>query len=294
MTGRAVPSRTVAGTKRDLPDSILAAEGARVMLTRNLNVEDGLVNGTFGTMKRIVTGKQDPKVVRFLGLQLDNPAAGQTLKKRLLGPSDDLVYIERSEEAISKGVVRRQFPIKLAFACTAHKVQGMTVPSAVVSLKNIFESGMAYVALSRTTSLQGLTIVDFDEKKIYANPEIMTGLEQMRSVSFHSVSPLSHYLKSTERPDTTLSIVHHNTQGLPSHMVDLSVHHELRRADILCVTETHLIGSPVSPSFNLEGYTMFHRSRRDCYDAQTDMVSKCTARVLCWQSFRGARHISLA
>ncbi|XP_074549060.1 uncharacterized protein LOC141807175 [Halichoeres trimaculatus] len=266
----------VKGTKRDLPDSILAAQGARVMLIRNLDVEDGLVNGTFGTISNIVTDNRAPSGVKLLGLQLDNLTAGQTLRKKLLGPSDNLVYLERSEESIGKkgGVVRRQFPLKLAFACTAHKVQGMTVTSAVVSLKSVFQPGMAYVALSRTTSLAGLTVTDFDEKKIYADPDIMTALEHMRSASFQSATPLLHHLKWTEQPGTTVTIVHHNAQGLPSHIVDLRAHHELRLADVLCLTETHLSGSPESPFFDLEGYTMFERSRRASYDAHEDMVAK--------------------
>ncbi|XP_051814270.1 EF-hand domain-containing protein D1 isoform X1 [Acanthochromis polyacanthus] len=275
-TGRKVPVPNIKGTKRDLPDSIMAAEGARVMLIRNLNVEDGLVNGTFGTISTILPDRRDPKVVSFLGLKLDNTTAGQTLRKKLLGPSDDLVYVERSEESIGRkgGVVRRQFPVKLAFACTAHKVQGMTVTSAVVSLKRMFQPGMAYVALSRTTSLQGLTITDFDETKIYADPAITTALEDMRSASFQSVTPLLHRFNRTERPDAEVTIVHHNTQGLPSHMVDLKLHHELRLADVLCLTETHLSGSSVSSSFDLEGYTVFHRSRQACYTTCRDMASK--------------------
>uniref|UniRef100_A0A803JSB7 ATP-dependent DNA helicase n=1 Tax=Xenopus tropicalis TaxID=8364 RepID=A0A803JSB7_XENTR len=150
--------KPVIGKRDDLLDTIQVAVGVCVMVTRNLDVEDGIVNGSFGKV-------------------------GQT-------EDDVLVYIERAEENMRKGVVRRQFPIKLAYACTAHKVQGMTMQSAVVSLKKIFETEMAYVALSRTTSLSGLHITDFDEKKIYANPEITISLQNMkRGVLFCHMEP---------------------------------------------------------------------------------------------------------
>nr|XP_024656105.1 ATP-dependent DNA helicase PIF1-like isoform X2 [Maylandia zebra] len=105
--------------------------------------------------------------------------------------SDDLVYIERAEESLKfKGAVRRQFPVKLAFACTIHKTQGLTTQTAVVSMKNIFEPGMAYVALSRVTSLSGLYLQDLDEKKIYANPEVTAALQTMRQASVEEMMPL--------------------------------------------------------------------------------------------------------
>uniref|UniRef100_A0A0F8ANU7 ATP-dependent DNA helicase PIF1 n=1 Tax=Larimichthys crocea TaxID=215358 RepID=A0A0F8ANU7_LARCR len=266
----------IQGSKRDLPDNIMAAQGVRIMLIRNLDVEDGIVNGTFGTISHIVMSEGGLPYAKLIGLQLDNPTAGQRFRKKLLGPSDNLVYIERSEENLSckKGVVRRQFPIKLAFACTAHKVQGMTMTSAVVCLKRVFEPGMAYVALSRTTSLQGLTITDFEEKKIYADPRIMTALENMNHASFQSARPLLTLFKSVDLPPETLTVIHHNTQGLPSHIVDLKVHHELRRADVLCLTETHLSGSSVSPTFHLEEYNMFTRSRQLSYNTCVDMARK--------------------
>ena len=73
------------------------------------------------------------------------------------GGLDNVVYIERVEDSLKQGIIRRPFPIRLAFACTIHKVQGMTTSTAVISLKNIFEPGMAYVALSRVSSLSGFT-----------------------------------------------------------------------------------------------------------------------------------------
>ena len=141
------------------------------MITRNIDVEDGLVNGTFGKIARIVTQTENgATAINSLGLVLDNPNAGQRYRANSSGDAGNLVYIERVEENLKqKGVVRRQFPVRLAFACTIHKVQGMTTQSAVVSLKRVFQPGMAYVALSRTTSLQGLKMMDFDEKNMKKN-----------------------------------------------------------------------------------------------------------------------------
>lgn len=87
--------------------------------------------------------------------------------------------------------------MKLAFACTIHKVQGMTADRAVVSLKHIFEPGMAYVALSRTRSLSGLHIIDFDERNIFCDPEICASLENMPKADFHNVQPILHIVQDS-------------------------------------------------------------------------------------------------
>ena len=75
-----------------------------------------------------------------------------------------------------------------------HKCQGMSIQSAVVSLKRVFQPGMDYVALSRT--LQGLHMTDFDEK-IFAVPEITASIDSMKNASLESVMPLLKFLQTT-------------------------------------------------------------------------------------------------
>ena len=275
-TGRmARQDKPYKGNRDELPDTLNVAEGARVMLTRNIDVSQGLVNGSFATLVRVITSEQSGVAhVAMLGLEMDDETAGRNYGNRPPGRPDDLVYIERAEENLKqKGVVRRQFPVRLAFACTIHKVQGMTRTSAVVSLKHIFEPGMAYVALSRVTSLSGLHMLDLDESKIYANPEITGALETMRQVSLDDMMPLLRIQQTLSRHDT-LTIVHHNTEGLPSHVNDIRSHHELCLADVLCLTETHLQGSFVADSLQLEGYNMFKRNRHLSYTNVPQMADR--------------------
>ncbi|KAL4009568.1 hypothetical protein ACER0C_003420 [Sarotherodon galilaeus] len=188
-TGRmALQDRPLKGGKNELPDTLKVAEGARVMLTRNIDIQNGLVNGAFGILLRVVYSENDHHIIK-LGLKMDIETSGKNNRT----PADNMVYIERAEENLKqKGVVRRQFPVKMAFACTIHKVQGMTTTSAVVSLKSIFEPGMAYVAVSRVTSLSGLYLLDMEEKKIFTNPEITAALENMRQANLDDMMPLLH------------------------------------------------------------------------------------------------------
>ncbi|CAI5657793.1 unnamed protein product [Oreochromis niloticus] len=195
-TGRmARRDKPFTGGRNDLPDTLNVAEGARVMLTRNLDTLNGLVNGAFGILVKVVRSENDGHIIK-LGLRMDNRQSVRS-NRSANAASDDLVYIERAEESLKfKGAVRRQFPVKLAFACTIHKTQGLTTQTAVVSMKNIFEPGMAYVALSRVTSLSGLYLQDLDEKKIYANPEVTAALQTMRQASVEEMMPLLQSLTS--------------------------------------------------------------------------------------------------
>ncbi len=272
MKRQAAPCK---GDKGDLLDTLQIAIGARVMITRNIDVEDGLVNGTFGNVAKITTRNRDTvSYVHLIGLYLDNVNAGQKYRKKAPDGDDSIVYIERSEEPLKrKGTVRRQFPMKLAFACTVHKVQGMTTDTAVVCLKRIFESGMAYVALSRTTSLSGLHITEFDENKIFCDPEISSSLENMPKAEFHNVQPILHILQDSSL-NSSFKIIHHNTEGLQCHMDDLKCHHELLLADVLCFTETHLSGSAVPEDLQLDGYTMYKRNRNVSYTNYSHLANR--------------------
>ena len=92
--------------------------------------------------------------------------------------------IKRHSEVICtspSAITRYQFPLKLAWAVTIHKLQGLTTDKVVISLNNIFSSGMAYVGFSRATTLSGIHILEnsFKDKCIYADDKVSHGLQLM-------------------------------------------------------------------------------------------------------------------
>ncbi|CCH46365.1 DNA repair and recombination protein [Wickerhamomyces ciferrii] len=88
---------------------------------------------------------------------------------------------EVSDEFERPLVTRMQVPLILAWALSIHKSQGQTLPRVRVNLKKIFEKGQAYVALSRAVSREGLQVLFFDEKKIWAHPKVIEFYNRLKS-----------------------------------------------------------------------------------------------------------------
>ncbi|XP_044225290.1 ATP-dependent DNA helicase PIF1 isoform X1 [Thunnus albacares] len=138
--------------------------GAQVMLTKNLDVARGLVNGARGVVVAFESGKHGLPHVRFL--------CGVT---EVLKPER---WVFKSGGGIH--LSRQQLPLKLAWAISIHKSQGMTLDCVEISLARVFESGQAYVALSRARTLEGLRVMDFDPSVVRADPDVLLFYRKLR------------------------------------------------------------------------------------------------------------------
>lgn len=136
------------------PEILKLKVGAVVMFTRN-NWNEGYVNGTIGEV--IAFNQQGRPVI-------------QTKDGMRITPE----YEEWSVTEYGKKVASiRQIPLRLAWAITVHKSQGMSLDAAVIDLSGCFEYGQGYVALSRVRSLEGLHLLGLNDRTFEMHPEVV-------------------------------------------------------------------------------------------------------------------------
>ena len=176
-----------------VPERLQLKVGAQVILLKNLDATAGLVNGARGTVQGFApsgAGSEEVPVVAFLRPGGDASSTSSSSSSRAGGDGGDGVRVERAEWTIELGsttVARRlQLPLKLAYAMSIHKSQGMTLDLLEVSLDRVFEYGQAYVALSRAVSLGRLRVSGFVEANVRAHPRVAEFYRKLVGVEWSS------------------------------------------------------------------------------------------------------------
>lgn len=167
----------VEGTKNltdNLQKSILAPalltlkEGAQVMFVKN-NYEEGYMNGTTG----IIIGFEDhwTPIVETLD--------GREIRVK----QTDWVIEDEMGKPIA---LYAQIPLRLAWAITIHKSQGMTLDSAEMDLSKVFEPGQGYVALSRVKTWSGLRILGCNPQAFILDELAMKADKRFQELSYEN------------------------------------------------------------------------------------------------------------
>lgn len=170
-------------TDCSMPREITLVKGAQVMLTRNISTELGLCNGSRG----VVTSTES-KNITFSKSELEkvanNPDYAPT-PTEIVVPYPTVRFLNGCEMVMEPVTWERTYgekikitkymvPLKLGFAATIHKSQGLTLDYVLADCgPTIFEAGQAYVLLSRVRSLSSLSLINFEPKKIFADPKVI-------------------------------------------------------------------------------------------------------------------------
>ena len=156
------------------PEKLSLKIGASIMFTKN-NPREGFVNGTLG------------EVIGF-----DKENGYPLIKTR----RERTILVEPMDWAVEEaGTIRAritQIPLRLAWAITVHKSQGMSLDEAVVDLSQVFEYGQGYVALSRVRRFAGLYLLGWNRMAFQVHPEVFSkdsyfreASEEAREAFFH-------------------------------------------------------------------------------------------------------------
>lgn len=137
------------------PEHLVLKLGATVMFTKN-NSQENYVNGTLAT------------VIGF------DPLTSNPIVETVTGRKITVMPMEWSIEEDGKVKAQiTQLPLRLAWAITVHKSQGMTLDKAIMDLSLSFEYGQGYVALSRVKNLSGLHILGWNQIAFKVHPTII-------------------------------------------------------------------------------------------------------------------------
>ena len=233
---------------------------AKVILIHNISVADSLTNGQLGILIAVIRKKENEGEgdVSKLIVKLTNPKAGRENMRRnklVLMRYPGCVVIERvtdsytirkntGEVAASASVI--QFPIKLAAAITAHKIQGQSIlkPLTVaLHIESVFEPGQAYVMFSRVQALEQVFIIGNPSfQKIKPSHLALSEVRRLEEISWNK-NPGNWY----KTPMDCLKVASLNCRGLQTHYDDISGDYVLLQADIIHLVETSLENDNMEP-----------------------------------------------
>ena len=155
-------------------EELTLKKDAVVLFIKN-NPEKGYINGTTGV------------VVGFEGnIPVVKTTAGA--KIRVL-PEDWTIENDKGETVATVS----QIPLRLAWAITIHKSQGMTLDSAEIDLSKTFEVGQGYVALSRIKNIDGLRLMGLNEMAFRVEPLTLRIDEPIKKASIKATKEIESY-----------------------------------------------------------------------------------------------------
>lgn len=135
------------------PETIKLCKGLQIMVTHNININNKITNGTRGVIVDIHHN--------FIKI------------KTLNNSFYNIEYIKFQHD-FDENITFEFIPLKLAYAITIHRSQGQTLDYIQIDLgDNIFDYGMAYVALSRAKSLDSIVLTDLSKNAFKTNYEVI-------------------------------------------------------------------------------------------------------------------------
>ncbi len=162
-------------------EQLLLKKDALVMFIKN-NPEKRYANGTLGRVKDFEPHTHSPII--------------ETLDGRKIKVTQETWELRDGDK---KRASITQIPLRLAWAITVHKSQGMTLDGAVIDLRRAFVEGMGYVALSRVRGLEHLSLVGINKMALKVSERAIEIDSQLRSQAQKDAARLGHLRENAQK-----------------------------------------------------------------------------------------------
>lgn len=143
----------------NIVENLVLCVGLKVMLSVNVDVNSGYVNGSVGAIESFD----------------ENGIPQVKFKNGTISVIPVTIEIKENRKLVA---IVKFTPLRLAYAFTIHKTQGCTLDNVEVDFKDIFEYGQAYVAMSRTKCVDNLYIRNYNRSKIMTDPRVIEFYQQ--------------------------------------------------------------------------------------------------------------------
>ncbi len=145
-------------------------EGAQVMFLKNDVIQKRYYNGKIGVVKEL---EKDKIIVDCDGIEITVTKETWDNSRYTLNRADGKL----EQETMGSFT---QYPLRLAWAITIHKSQGLTFEKVMIDAGAAFSSGQVYVALSRCTSLEGIVLLSkIESSAIHSNENVIKGQQSL-------------------------------------------------------------------------------------------------------------------
>ncbi|KAK3087854.1 hypothetical protein FSP39_011503 [Pinctada imbricata] len=248
----------------NLAHSLVLAVGMIYDVTINLDVNDGIANGSSCIVKCIEN--RIPQITRpsIVWVLFNDLAIGSNTKqkyKHLYHAGIDKTWtpifeVNRNFLYNYKSYQRTQFPLKPAAAKTVHKAQGCTVDELVIDLSQTRTRKtphIHYVAMSRVRRFENLHILNFNHSALGTDDRVKDEMKRLREEAKLELCYSSLYSIDLYH----FKLAFNNARSFHKHFSDISIDPNILAADAIGIMESRLCNSDDNETYAIDGFEMY-------------------------------------
>ena len=244
---------------------LTVAVGMIYVMTVNVDVEDGLTNGSTGIVKLIEYRMKETNRPSIIWVLFDHSRIGKSTREKFYNRGFYNANIQRDWTPVFdvertfiynyKTYQRIQFPLKPAAAKTVHKAQGATVDKVVVDLsqkKTRKVPHIHYVALSRVKKLDDLYILNLNQAAYALDERVTSEMQRLRTEAALELC----YVPLYKIDPCKIKTAFNNARSLHKHLKEIEAEPNVLAADVIGFAETRLCQRDEDMDFTLKGFEL--------------------------------------